>query len=58
MRLYDELRLENGERRRAEAELRRSEAYLTEAQKLSHTGTLLEALQRGNVLDGGNLPHL
>jgi predicted ATPase/signal transduction histidine kinase/GAF domain-containing protein len=39
VRLYDELRLENSERRRAEAELRRSEAYLTEAQKLSHTGT-------------------
>jgi signal transduction histidine kinase len=39
VRLYDELRLENSERRRAEAGLRRSEAYLTEAQKLSHTGT-------------------
>ncbi|MGA2342299.1 MAG: ATP-binding protein, partial [Steroidobacteraceae bacterium] len=39
VRLYDELRLENSERRRAEAALRRSEAYLTEAQKLSHTGT-------------------
>jgi len=39
VRLYDELRLENSERRRAEAGLRRSGAYLTEAQKLSHTGT-------------------
>jgi predicted ATPase/signal transduction histidine kinase len=39
VRLYQELRAENGERRRAEAELRRSEAYLREAQKLSHTGT-------------------
>jgi PAS domain S-box-containing protein len=39
VRLYDELRTENSERRRAEEELRRSEAYLTEAQKLSHTGT-------------------
>jgi predicted ATPase/signal transduction histidine kinase len=39
VRLYDELRLENSERRRAEARLRRSEAYLTAAQKLSHTGT-------------------
>ena len=39
VRLYDELRSENSERRRAEAGLRRSEAYLTEAQKLSHTGT-------------------
>jgi predicted ATPase/signal transduction histidine kinase/GAF domain-containing protein len=39
VRLYEELRVENSERRRAEAELRRSEAYLREAQKLSHTGT-------------------
>jgi predicted ATPase/signal transduction histidine kinase/GAF domain-containing protein len=38
VRLYDELRLENSERRRAEEGLRHSEAYLTEAQKLSHTG--------------------
>jgi C4-dicarboxylate-specific signal transduction histidine kinase len=39
VRLYQELRIENGERRRAETELRRNEAYLREAQKLSHTGT-------------------
>ena len=39
VRLYDELRLENSERRRAEARLRRSEAYLSEAQRLSHTGS-------------------
>ncbi len=39
VRLYDELRQENSERRRAEAGLRRSEAYLSEAQRLSHTGT-------------------
>ncbi|MGA2343774.1 MAG: ATP-binding protein, partial [Steroidobacteraceae bacterium] len=39
VRLYDELRLENSERQRAEARLRRSEAYLTAAQELSHTGT-------------------
>jgi PAS domain S-box-containing protein len=39
VRLYDELRTENSERQRAEEGLRRSEAYLTEAQKLSHTGT-------------------
>jgi PAS domain S-box-containing protein len=39
VRLYDELRTENSERRRAESSLLRSEAYLTEAQKLSHTGT-------------------
>ena len=39
VRLYDELRTENSERQRAEARLRRSEAYLSEAQRLSHTGT-------------------
>jgi predicted ATPase/signal transduction histidine kinase len=39
IRLYDELRTENIERRRAEEGLRRSEAYLREAQRLSHTGT-------------------
>ncbi len=39
VRLYDELRSENSERRRAEAGLRRSEAYLSEAQRLSHTGS-------------------
>jgi predicted ATPase/signal transduction histidine kinase len=39
VRLYDELRMENSERRRAEGKLRRSEAYLSETQRLSHTGT-------------------
>jgi predicted ATPase/signal transduction histidine kinase len=39
VRLYDELRKENSERERAEEDLRRSEAYLREAQRLSHTGT-------------------
>jgi predicted ATPase/signal transduction histidine kinase len=39
VRLYDELRTENSERRRAEEGLRRSEAYLSEAQRLSHTGS-------------------
>jgi predicted ATPase/signal transduction histidine kinase len=39
VRLYDELRLENSERRQAEERLRRSEAYLAEAQKLSQTGS-------------------
>jgi PAS domain S-box-containing protein len=33
------LRLENAERRHAEAMLRRTEAYLTEAQRLTHTGS-------------------
>jgi PAS domain S-box-containing protein len=35
----EELRKENIERKRAEQELRRSEAYLAEAQRLSHTGS-------------------
>ncbi len=39
VRLYDELRSENSERRRAEAGLRRSEAYSSEAQRLSHSGS-------------------
>ncbi len=39
VRLYDKLRAENSERRRAEEGLRRSEAYLSEAQRLSHTGS-------------------
>src|SRR6202521_5797507 len=36
--LYTGLQQENSERRRAEGALRRSEAYLAEAQALSHTG--------------------
>jgi len=38
-RLYTEVREENAERRRAEEALRRSEAYLAEAQAVSHTGS-------------------
>ncbi len=37
--LYTDLQQENNERRRAEEALRRSEAYLAEAQNLSHTGS-------------------
>ena len=37
--LYTDLQQENSERRRAEEALRRSEAYLAEAQRLSHTGS-------------------
>jgi PAS domain S-box-containing protein len=37
------------ERRRAEEELRRSEAYLTEAQRLSHTGSWAWNLSTGEV---------
>jgi signal transduction histidine kinase len=39
VRLYEALRTENSERQRAEKGLRRSEAYLSEAQSLSHSGT-------------------
>jgi signal transduction histidine kinase/tetratricopeptide (TPR) repeat protein len=39
VRLYEELRAENRERQRAEAGLRRSDAYLSEAQRLSHSGS-------------------
>lgn len=38
-RLNDELRAEDAERKRAEEELRRSEAYLSEGQRLTHTGS-------------------
>ena len=37
--LYTDLHKENSERRRADDALRRSEAYLAEAQTLSHTGS-------------------
>ncbi len=37
--LYTDLKQENNERRRAEEALRRSEAYLAQAQTLSHTGS-------------------
>ncbi|HWS61788.1 MAG TPA: AAA family ATPase, partial [Steroidobacteraceae bacterium] len=38
-RLYADLRLENSERKQAEDRLRRSEAYLAGAQRLSHSGS-------------------
>jgi PAS domain-containing protein len=37
--LYSGLQRENADRKRAEGELRRSEAYLTEAQRMSRTGS-------------------
>jgi predicted ATPase/signal transduction histidine kinase/GAF domain-containing protein len=49
VRLYDELRMENSERRRAEEGLRRSKAYLSEAQKLSHTGTFAWRPSSGKI---------
>ncbi|MBV8275074.1 MAG: GAF domain-containing protein, partial [Verrucomicrobia bacterium] len=38
-RVYAELSRENSERKRAEEELRRSEAFLAQGQKMSHTGS-------------------
>src|ERR1700731_5255388 len=38
-RANEDLKLHIGERRRAEEKLRQSEAYLAEAQKLTHTGS-------------------
>ncbi|MBV8275119.1 MAG: GAF domain-containing protein, partial [Verrucomicrobia bacterium] len=38
-RVYAELSRENSERKRAEEELRRSEAFLTQGQRMSHTGS-------------------
>jgi signal transduction histidine kinase/GAF domain-containing protein len=49
VRLYDELRLENSERRRAETELRHSEAYLSEAQRLSHSGSFRWRPSNGKI---------
>jgi PAS domain S-box-containing protein len=50
VRLYDELRTENSERRRAEEGLRRSQAYLTEAQRLSQTGSFSQDVSSGELL--------
>ena len=41
--------LDNTDRRRAEHELRRSQTYLAEAQRLSHTGSFGARLSRGEV---------
>ena len=49
VRLYEELRTENSERQRAEAGLRRSEAYLSEAQSLSHSGSFGWRLSSGEL---------
>ena len=48
-RLYTDLRLENSERKRAEDGLRRSEAYLAEAQRLSRTGSFGWSLPSGEI---------
>jgi PAS domain S-box-containing protein len=48
-RTNQELKLEIAERKRAEAELRASEAYLAEAQKLSHTGSWARVSTTGKM---------
>ena len=48
-RLYTDLQQENSERKRAEEALRRSEAYLAEAQRLSHTGSFGWRLSSGEI---------
>jgi PAS domain S-box-containing protein len=50
VRLYDDLRTENSERQRAEEGLRRSQAYLTEAQRLSQTGSFSREMSGGELL--------
>jgi predicted ATPase/signal transduction histidine kinase/ActR/RegA family two-component response regulator len=49
VRLYDELQHENSERKRAEEELRRSESYLSEAQRLSHMGSFAWRPSSGKI---------
>ena len=46
------------ERKRVEEALRRSEAYLAEAQRLSHTGTIVFNATAACLLVGGKLPNL
>jgi PAS domain S-box-containing protein len=48
-RLYADLRLENSERKQAEDQLRRSEAYLAGAQRLSLTGSFGWRLSSGEI---------
>ena len=49
-RLYAEVQRENIERKRAEEHLRRSEAYLAEAQRLSRTGSFGWSIATGEVI--------
>jgi PAS domain S-box-containing protein len=48
-RLYSDVQRENTERRRAEEDLRRSEAYLAEAQRLSRTGSFGWSIATGKL---------
>jgi signal transduction histidine kinase len=49
-KLYSDLRQENSDRRRAEEKLRRSEAYLTEAQRLIRTGSFGRKITTGEIV--------
>jgi predicted ATPase/signal transduction histidine kinase len=49
-KLYSDLQRENSDRRRAEEELRRSEAYLTEAQRLIRTGSFGRKITTGEIV--------
>nr|WP_245445975.1 ATP-binding protein [Mesorhizobium kowhaii] len=49
-RLYSEVQRENTERKRAEEELRRSDAYLAEAQRLSRTGSFGWNVATGEII--------
>ena len=49
-RLYSEVQRENTERKRAEEDLRRSEAYLAEAQRLSRTGSFGWSVATGEII--------
>ena len=48
-RVYAELAQENSERKRAEEELRRSEAFLAQGQRISHTGSWRWLVATGTV---------
>jgi len=48
-RVYAELAQENSERKRAEEELRRSEAFLAQGQRISHTGSWRWHVATGTV---------
>ncbi len=48
--LYSDLQQENIDRRRAEAELQRSEAFLAEGQRISHTGSWGWNLSTGKLV--------
>jgi PAS domain S-box-containing protein len=48
--LYFDLQRENTDRKRAQGELRRSEAFLAEGQRISHTGSWAWNISTGNLV--------